>query len=139
MEAAHSFRLSLSQASLVKVKGGKVLKSQSTPKLTNGTIWIAKTFPPWQSCILNTLRELYEKNNGKLPDNKIVSTTFGTKDVLKKYMKRVMPFAQEIRARVEAPNGEGKAAFAVTLNFNERQVLEQNLDYLKTTLNVSLK
>lgn len=138
MQAAHSFRLTLSQASQVKVKGGKVMKSQSAPKLTNGTIWIAKSFPPWQSCVLNTLRELYDKNGGALPDNKIISTTLATKDVLKKYMKRVMPFVQGIRQRVEAPNGEGKEAMNVTLNFNERQVLEENFDYLKSTLNVSI-
>lgn len=131
MEAARSFRIALKLTTQVKSKDNKSQK-QPQPKAKNGIIWIAKVFPPWQSCVLDTMRELYEQHNG-LPDNKIVSSVLNTKSILKKYMKRVMPFAQMIRERVE---NIGKDAMAVTVEFDERKILVDNLNYIKHTLNV---
>lgn len=51
MESAHNFRL------LHK----KYLSSKNvSQKPTNGTIFIAKTFPPWQCCVLNTMKEMHD-------------------------------------------------------------------------------
>lgn len=135
IEAAHSFRLSLRM--MQTAKGKAPVRSVAVPKSTDGIIWVAKEYPPWQSCVLDTMKQLYEANANKLPDNKIISSALGTKDVLKKYMKRVMPFAQMVREKVELKGDSGKAAMNVHLNFDEKQVLEANLSYLLNTLNVS--
>lgn len=136
MEAAHTFRLNLKNLLQLKGKAGKD-KSVDTQaaKPNRGLIWVAKTYPPWQCCVLDTMRELFNKSQA-LPDNKVIAATLQQKAELKKFMKRVMPFAQMIREKVES--GKGVAALAVNLEFDERQVLLNNLDYLKNTLDVSI-
>lgn len=51
MESAHGFRLTQKKA---------MANAKTAQKPTNGAIWIAKTFPPWQSCVLDTMRDLFE-------------------------------------------------------------------------------
>jgi len=70
-----------------------------------------------------------------LPDNKVLSTTFAGKAELKKYMKRVMPFVQLVKEKMETV---GLSALNLTLDFDEFHVLETNKEYLKNTLGVSI-
>lgn len=60
METAHAFRLQLKQAMQAKGKGGKDKIVTNVPKPTDGVAWVAKTYPPWQCSVLNTMKELYE-------------------------------------------------------------------------------
>lgn len=57
MDAAHSFRLFYKNYMAAASKG-----KSSTPavKPTHGTIFVAKQFPPWQSSVLITMKELYD-------------------------------------------------------------------------------
>lgn len=60
MEAAHSFRLCLKNylAGQRAQKGKAPLPPVEKPELA--TIWVAKTFPPWQCCVLTTMKTLYD-------------------------------------------------------------------------------
>lgn len=57
----------------------------------------------------------------------------GTKEILKKHMKKAMPFVAQVRERV---NLLGKAAMAVTVDFDEKDILTVNLEYLRNTLDL---
>jgi len=50
-------------------------------------------------------------------------------------MKRVMPFVQLVKEKMETV---GLNALNLTLDFNEFDVLENNKDYLKDTLGVNI-
>ncbi|KAL0126848.1 hypothetical protein PUN28_005306 [Cardiocondyla obscurior] len=136
MDAARIFRLLLKN--YVTSKNSKT-KSNSIEKPTQGIIWVAKTYPPWQSIVLTTMREMYTKNGNTLPDNKVLSATLADKPELKKYMKRVMPFVQLMKDKIKTV---GLSALNLTLDFNELDVLENNKEYLQKTLglnNITIK
>lgn len=57
----------------------------------------------------------------------------GKKEILKKHMKKVMPFVAGVKARVEEV---GKIAMAVTVDFDEKEILNTNLEYLRNTLDL---
>lgn len=60
MEVAHSFRLYLKQH-LQEPKQSKSNVNRAPIEKPNlVTLWVAKTFPQWQSCILATLKTLYD-------------------------------------------------------------------------------
>lgn len=132
MDTAHSLRVHLKNYSQgIKTKSNP--NPPPVPKPDTVELWVAKTFPEWQNCILETLKSYYEKT-GALPDNKTLSVEFGKKEALKKYMKKVMPFVQATREKLEKL---GPSALAVTLEFDEAQILKDNSSYLAYTLDVN--
>ena len=129
MEAAREFRLKLKAACQPPKakKGGGTPKAPEKP--THATIYVAKTYPPWQCAVLSTLKAMYEESG--VPDNKVVSQKLGAMPELKKFMKKVMPFVAWTKERVAA---QGLSVLDLTLDFDEKQVLEDNLSYLLNSL-----
>lgn len=129
MEAAREFRLKLKAA----VQPPKAKKGGTAPKApekpTHATLYVAKTYPPWQCAVLSTLKAMYEESG--VPDNKVVSQKLGAMPELKKFMKKVMPFVAWTKERVAA---QGLSVLDLTLDFDETQVLEGNLAYLLNNL-----
>ncbi|KAB0798864.1 hypothetical protein PPYR_06746 [Photinus pyralis] len=132
MEVAHSFRVHLKNC----MQGVKPSKSNPNPppveKPNTATIWVAKSFPPWQSCVLTVMKKFFD-TDGKLPENKLLSAELSKKPELQKYMKRVMPFVQATKEKLEKL---GPQALALTLVFNEIDVLKENSIYLTNTLDL---
>lgn len=63
MDAAHSFRILLKNyLTPKKTQKGKT-ETLIVEKPTEGTIWVAKTYPPWQSTILTMMKNLYLVSN----------------------------------------------------------------------------
>ncbi|KOC69270.1 Leucine--tRNA ligase, cytoplasmic [Habropoda laboriosa] len=132
MDAAHSFRILLKSYTTPK-KGPKgKFQTSVIEKPTQGTIWVAKTYPSWQSTILTIIKDLYLIND-KLPENKIIAEELGKLPELKKYTKRVMPFVQDIKEKMEVG---GLSVLNLTLDFDEFKVLQDNKKYLEITLDL---
>lgn len=58
MEAAHSFRLQQKNMLNIGVKK-KQVNTKEVEKPIKAIAWVAKTFPPWQTTILETMKQLY--------------------------------------------------------------------------------
>lgn len=135
MEAAHEFRNRQKSFALAKSKGKGKDAAAEKPAQTNpvkGTIFVAKTYPLWQQIILDTLKRMYTANNS-FPDNKSILAELNSKEELKKFQKKVMPFVAYIK---EQAIKKGVSCLNQTLDFDEFEVLNTNLKYLQNTLQV---
>ncbi|XP_034540125.1 leucine--tRNA ligase, cytoplasmic [Notolabrus celidotus] len=129
METAHDLRLRLK----AYMQPPKSKKGDSKPpaKPSHCSIYVAKSYPPWQHSALSLLGKHYKSNNGVLPDNKVIASELGALPELKKYMKRVMPFVAMIKENLEK---NGPRVLELELEFDERAVLMENLVYLTNSL-----
>uniref|UniRef100_A0A8C5V970 Leucine--tRNA ligase, cytoplasmic n=1 Tax=Microcebus murinus TaxID=30608 RepID=A0A8C5V970_MICMU len=129
MEVAHDLRLRLKNY-MTPAKGKKTDK-QPPQKPSHCTIYVAKNYPPWQHTTLSVLRNHFEANSGKLPDNKVIASELGSLPELKKYMKKVMPFVAMIKENLEKM---GPRVLDLQLEFDEQAVLMENIVYLTNSL-----
>lgn len=63
MEAAHSFRVYLKNFTTIKKPKAKGEVSTAPEKPDKAIIWVAKTFPQWQSVVLTTLKKMNDVND----------------------------------------------------------------------------
>ncbi|XP_034033946.1 leucine--tRNA ligase, cytoplasmic isoform X1 [Thalassophryne amazonica] len=129
METAHDLRIRL-KAYMLPPKNKKG-DSKLLTKPSHSTIYVAKSYPPWQHSALSLLGKHYKSNNGVLPDNKLIASELGALPELKKYMKKVMPFVAMIKENLEK---NGPRVLDLELEFDERAVLTENLVYLTNSL-----
>ncbi|KAJ1894298.1 cytosolic leucyl tRNA synthetase, partial [Coemansia sp. IMI 209127] len=108
-------------------KGGKsaVAFDSSAPKSLD--IFVASEFPSWQETVISVLKENYDADSGVF-DDKATLAAMGKLGVLKN--KKAMPFANEIKKRVDLI---GSAAFDRALQFNETDLINEVVPYLKSS------
>jgi len=129
VEAAHSFRVRHAAHGKGRKKDGKPLP---VCKPTDGIIYVAKQYPYWQRVIMDKLAAEFAEH--KAIDNKRMAAELGKIPDLKKYQKRVMPFVQKIKERIVGVGAE--QGLKTCVDFDEYDVLIQNLEYLKSTLDL---
>ena len=140
MDTAHDFRLRLktysTQQTGGKGKGGAAAgKTQPPLTPTHATIFIARSYPSWQTFVLNELKQLYHANNRSVPDSKQLAVHFKDRpEIEKKYQKKLMPFVIYSKDLLEK-SGDIQA-LDQHLSFDEYEVLSSNQDYFRRTLNV---
>jgi leucyl-tRNA synthetase len=60
MDTAHAFRLHLKNFLHQQRKPRKGAAAvEAVEKPTHGIVWVAKTFPPWQSAVLTAMKKLH--------------------------------------------------------------------------------
>ncbi|XP_067042289.1 leucine--tRNA ligase, cytoplasmic-like isoform X1 [Acropora muricata] len=125
---AHEFRVRIK--AMMNPKGKK--KDAAPPSKPNhGVIFVASAYPPWQQATLNNLKEMYHELGGNFPDNRDIMIRMKTVPEVRSAMKKLMPFVQHVKECVES---DGPSALETTLQFDERQVLEENKAFLSKTL-----
>ena len=126
----HDFRMTLIAQNKPK-KGKKAPADAPKPaKPTTATVWVAREYPAWQRAIADALAELHAAE-GKLPDKGAALKAIKTKPEVQPHMKKAMPFVAKL---VDTATTQGSDALKLELAFDEQRVLEDNVEYLRRTL-----
>lgn len=72
-----------------------------------------------------------QDNKNSLGDNKEISVKLGAVPSLKAVMKKTMPFVQTVKEQLAL---RGPSALNLSSSFDERAVLNENIDYIRSTL-----
>ncbi|KAK3384276.1 hypothetical protein B0T24DRAFT_78771 [Lasiosphaeria ovina] len=104
-------------------KGKGLLFDPTKDKRLN--IFVATTWPSWQEKYVELVRNMFD---GVTLDVKSVS-----KKIEKAEMKKAMPFIQDLKHKLETGSSQ-ESVFDRALLFDERQVLEEMVPLLKSTV-----
>eukprot|EP00178_Gracilaria_changii_P008767 TRINITY_DN2628_c0_g1_i1.p1 TRINITY_DN2628_c0_g1~~TRINITY_DN2628_c0_g1_i1.p1 ORF type:complete len:1091 (-),score=189.75 TRINITY_DN2628_c0_g1_i1:3691-6963(-) len=146
LAAANYINDTLSRIRMAILKPAKKKKNTAPPKKPSKvTIYVCKEIPKWQQIVINFLKDNFDsetwessrKNNPKDPKAWWTYPSDTPKKVVsslppeEKKNKKLMPFLAMIRKEVET---DGAGALDRTLKFDEREVLSQNLELIKSQL-----
>uniref|UniRef100_A0A915DUH3 Methionyl/Leucyl tRNA synthetase domain-containing protein n=1 Tax=Ditylenchus dipsaci TaxID=166011 RepID=A0A915DUH3_9BILA len=123
------FRLRREATLNPKKKGPQKPKPSAGVKLA-AVVYIAERYPEWKVNVLRIVKDSYDANGKKFPDNRAIAQQ------LSKFGKDAMPFVQAVREKFEEENS---SEFVVleTSEFNQREVFENVLEYVVSTLQLA--
>ena len=136
MDTTHDFRLRLKSYSTQQT-GGKSKGAKIQPPLTptHATIFVARSYPSWQTFVINELKQLFVSNKNSLSDSKQLALHFKDRvEIEKKYQKKLMPFV--IHSKDILEKSGDVTSLDRHLSFDEYEVLQYNQEYLRRALNV---
>eukprot|EP01128_Nolandella_sp_AFSM9_P003679 TRINITY_DN1607_c0_g1_i1.p1 TRINITY_DN1607_c0_g1~~TRINITY_DN1607_c0_g1_i1.p1 ORF type:complete len:1025 (-),score=354.49 TRINITY_DN1607_c0_g1_i1:151-3225(-) len=97
------------------------------PPATGARIYFSTEQPTWVTSTVSILKELYAKGEEIFANKSEVAKALRGDAELKKNMKKVMPFAAKMVAVVLE---KGESALNLEIGFDEKETLEENVDYL---------
>jgi len=136
MDTAHDFRLRVKSYKTQQTSGkSKGAKTQPPLAPTHATIFVAHSYPSWQTFVINELKQLFLSNNHSVPDSKQLAIHFKDRsEIDKKYQKKLMPFVIYSKELLEKSGNV--SSLDRHLSFDEYQVLQLNQDYIRRALDV---
>jgi len=127
-ELAHTTRTRREYYIKPKAKKGEEPVSVPAPDLL--TIQVAKDFPSWKRKTLDIVTSMYTKGG---VDEKEILKVLNTQADLKKDIKKIMPFAAELKRRYGI---SGLKGLKLDLGFDEKKFLEEQREYLEAKIPV---
>jgi len=117
----HEFRNKLQYVN--KPKKGKEANPAS-----GGTIFVASSYPLWQEKVITIFSN---QLNSKLEENEPLDKIFKSDPVIQPNLEKAMSFLTQLKANYQL---KGKSVLALTTPFDEKKLVQDNLESIKKTL-----
>lgn len=126
----------ISETQPKKKKGNMIASTEPIVPPKAIKFFIASDFPEWQTVTVGALKDIYDSSNQTLPDLKSLTRLLSRNDATKSFMKnkKYMPFVKDV---VDGVAANGPSGFNRTLPFEEKQVLETNLEFIRLSLGMN--
>jgi len=116
-----------------KAKKGEAPEPTPAPP-TTATIIVAKSYPEWKTKTMDIIRPFFPKADDKtaaLPEEKDLVKPLSVDAELKKQMKKIMPYVASVKQEFKE---QGAAALELKLDFDEKEFLASNSQFLTRSL-----
>lgn len=132
---ARDVRLAIMSETQPKKKKGKP-SGEPLPPPTTGVLFVADDYPDWQKEVTTGIRSLYDKAPGNTMDMKDLLKELNA-IVKKETLARNKKFQSFVKEMKDLADAKGLNALDRRLPFNETEVLNRNIGFLKVSLGLN--